>query len=202
MTRIDDLLYWQVFLLQSGDAPVREYVIVPRKMLELLEKDHTITKTPSNMPNGVGYKVPVDAVLLVSMSWVELDGTQPLNPSYLRNHMNLYRKQELAELLKAVKRLELSPTGRVPAQPPEPENLSRQQIEKLLAVGLKEPGVEPSKPSAWKPPAQVRTTVDVACMVDQATLQLFAGTSVGRDVADGCMFGLRNKLRIAKVKGG
>jgi hypothetical protein len=194
--RIDDLMYWQVFLLRSGTEPGYEHVILPRATLELLEQDHMITRTPSTMK----YKTPVDAVLLISMSWVKLDGAQSVSQESLRTHVNLYRKQELAELLKAAKRLDLSPTGRKPAQPSEPENLSRRQVERLLGRSLEKLGVETSKPSPWKPPVQARVTVDMACMVDKATLQLFAGTVVVRDVAEGCMFGFRNQLRRAKVK--
>jgi hypothetical protein len=184
--RIDELPYWQVFLLRSGTESGYEHVIVPRKMLELLEQDHVIAKPYSTTE----YRTPVDAVMLINMLWVKLDGTQLVDAISLRTHVNLYRKQELAELLKAAKRLELSPTGRVPVQPPPPGNLSKEQVEKWL----KEPGV------IKQYPMRARATVDMACMVDQATLQLFAGTSVVRDVADGCMFGLRNKLRRAKAK--
>jgi hypothetical protein len=224
--RIDDLMSWQVVLLPSGvDSWVPsggteaarlkelllrryEHVILPRVVLEALEQSHVIGTAP--LPLTKKYKTPVDAVLLVNMTWVRLDGAQIVRPELLRTHVNLYRKLVLADLLEAVKRLnpawmplysatgQLSAPDKVPARPPEPENPAKQQVEKVFAKGMKELGVERAKPSPGRPPT--RSAVDVSCLIDKATLQLFEGTAVVRDVVSGSVFGLRDQLRRAKAR--
>ena len=188
--RILDMPTWQVFLVRNrvDQGEGYEHVRLPYSLAERLCDAKVITGVPSPV-----HSHPINAVKLISLDWVQLDGLLDIPDSDLRTHQNMYRKEALNELKVAAARVGAitpppvqtipdGPTGRTPAKPPEPENLSRKQVEKLLS----------------KPKPSVRSGIDLGCVLDKATLQLFGGTAIVRDAADSCQFGLRGKLRRAK----
>lgn len=165
-----------------------EHVKLPRSLLERLAKVRVIKGelTPSCAQ-------PIDVVRLDSLSWGHVSGHREIPVNDLRTHQSLYRKLELAKLLTEAQQL----GSIVPADP----GSFIEAIQSHLPKPPKPPEqlLVKAEPSKWQPPS-VRSGIDLACVMDKAALQLFGGTSVVRDAADGCMSGLRGKLRRARAQ--